>query len=821
MIINKIKAYLAEPIIKWILFLVLLLVFTSSVVLYTEYHSEYHYAKPTKIKIANQNNKEKLAHIIKRELLQIDIRYRAILLTRNRKHIQFLLKKVEESIEHAQTVLPILQNGGTITDVQLVNFYDKDEIKEEISYFKPKDEHISVDVVNLSPKLAELKQFVNKSFSLLMVDFSKENIKYLSHNYQLILIIKQTEALLLRSWESANKISYDIRQANIASEKQLNRTQEIVKKIVFTIYIGTRLLVIAFAIVIILKIFTLRKNQRETEAKNKRLSTVVEQSPSSIVITDIEGNIEYVNSCFENNTGYIRNEIIGQPRNILKNGEIPDEIFKEMWELITSGDTWRGELSNKRKDGSLIYEDTIVSPVFNDKEEIINFTIIKLDVTEKIEMLEKIEQANESLSTIIDSIPVGVILINSDKEIVQINEQAPKILRYSNFSQAREEMIGKKCFNCFCNTESDQCPILDLGETEILFSEKSLITEPRDEPLFVLKSVISIKLNNEPLLMEVFVDISERKQYELKLAKHGENLECLVKDRTQKLENTQTELLTKAMEAGRAQLSAMILHNIGNAITPVIMNLETLKDTEVKTSNQYLSQCYNDLKNHKETIGDYVTKDNRGKEIASYMGKLINTLEATRLRQEETVDKMRMGLNYVAEILTLQQSYATHELETKQNINLNSIVTDAVTMQSSAIDKRNVLLTMDLTTHIPEIIIEKSKLMQVVVNLIKNSCDAIDEIRLPIDANGRPYNEWIKIHTYSTQGKIGFTLSDSGIGVEKNKLDKIFEFGVSTKGSSGFGLFYCKTFVESNQGTLEIESNGKGQGATITLEFNV
>ncbi len=106
----------------------------------------------------------------------------------------------------------------------------------------------------------------------------------------------------------------------------------------------------------------------------------------------------------------------------------------------------------------------------------------------------------------------------------------------------------------------------------------------------------------------------------------------------------------------------------------------------------------------------------------------------------------------------------------------------------------------------------KHKLMQVIVNLIKNSCDAIEE-------NRRQNGHVIEITTYCNQDNIGLRITDSGIGVDVERQNEIFDFGISSKGSSGFGLYYCKSFVEANSGTLTLESPGRYGGSTVTMEM--
>jgi len=289
-------------------------------------------------------------------------------------------------------------------------------------------------------------------------------------------------------------------------------------------------------------------------------------------------------------------------------------------------------------------------------------------------------------------------------------------------------------------------------------------------------------------------------------------LEQVVKNRQNEFEYIRSELLHKAVDAGRAQLAAMLLHNIGNAITPVAVYTEKLKARKLTEPHRYLVQCYNDLLEHRETLTEYITEDSRGVEIMKYMGELIENLEIENRKTTSMVDKVATGIDYVAQILTLQRSYAPGRAEIKEMVNINLIINDALKMQELSISKHKIALETDLLQKIPHILIEKSKLMQVIVNLIKNSCDAIDE-------NSEQTSHRLEITTYCTPDSVGIKIRDTGIGVEIERQKEIFDFGISSKGSSGFGLYYCKSFVEANKGTLRFESPGRGCGSTVTMEI--
>jgi PAS domain S-box-containing protein len=140
----------------------------------------------------------------------------------------------------------------------------------------------------------------------------------------------------------------------------------------------------------------LEQRVEERTAELKKLSTAVEQSPASVVITDLRGTIEYVNSKFCEVTGYTIDEAIGQNPRILKSGKTPPEVYRGLWENLSSDGEWRGELLNKKKNGEEFWESASISPINNDKGEISHFVAVKQDITERKQMEAELIQAKHS-----------------------------------------------------------------------------------------------------------------------------------------------------------------------------------------------------------------------------------------------------------------------------------------------------------------------------------------------------------------------------------------------------------------------------------------
>lgn len=127
----------------------------------------------------------------------------------------------------------------------------------------------------------------------------------------------------------------------------------------------------------------------------RQLSQAVEQSPAAVVITDLDGRIEYVNPAFSQVTGYGRDEVVGQNPRILKSGLTTPDTYHAMWSTIAAGQSWHGELCNRTKDGQLIWERAVISPVVDDDGRAIRYLAVKQDITVEREMTEQLRQAQK------------------------------------------------------------------------------------------------------------------------------------------------------------------------------------------------------------------------------------------------------------------------------------------------------------------------------------------------------------------------------------------------------------------------------------------
>lgn len=172
-------------------------------------------------------------------------------------------------------------------------------------------------------------------------------------------------------------------------------------------------------------------------------SQIVEQSANSIMVTDLEGKIKFINTSFTDVTGYTFNEIIGKNSRILKSGKTPPGIYVDLWDTIKSGKIWSGELLNRKKNGELIWESVNITPLKDQNGITNNYLAINMDITEKKKYEEQIRESEESFRALSESQFEGII-VHKNNIILEINFAITSLFGYE-----RDELFGSNLSTLF------------------------------------------------------------------------------------------------------------------------------------------------------------------------------------------------------------------------------------------------------------------------------------------------------------------------------------------------------------------------------------
>ncbi|MBK9967399.1 MAG: PAS domain S-box protein, partial [Holophagales bacterium] len=169
----------------------------------------------------------------------------------------------------------------------------------------------------------------------------------------------------------------------------------------------------------------------QAEARLRQLSSAVEQSPVSIVITDLTGAIEYVNPYFSLVTGYDFEEVRGQNPRVLKSGKTPEASYVEMWRTLVAGQVWRGELHNRKKNGETFPEQAVIAPIAGQDGRVTHYVAIKEDITERKRSDDALRDSESRFRRLFEAAPVPLCVVQGATGVLNLNERFVETFGYT------------------------------------------------------------------------------------------------------------------------------------------------------------------------------------------------------------------------------------------------------------------------------------------------------------------------------------------------------------------------------------------------------
>ncbi|WP_457574676.1 PAS domain S-box protein [Desulfolithobacter sp.] len=176
----------------------------------------------------------------------------------------------------------------------------------------------------------------------------------------------------------------------------------------------------------------------KNEDKLRLFSKAVEQSGNSIVITDTEGSIIYVNPHFTAVTGYTLEEVYGQNPRVLKSGSQDKSVYHELWQTLLRGQTWKGVLHNRKKNGELYWEEATISPIIDSNGETTHYIAIKEDISDRVALTQQLKEEKEKLQLIVEHAGLGIAII-INRHFSWVNQAGADLFGYTS----ADEVVGK------------------------------------------------------------------------------------------------------------------------------------------------------------------------------------------------------------------------------------------------------------------------------------------------------------------------------------------------------------------------------------------
>ena len=281
----------------------------------------------------------------------------------------------------------------------------------------------------------------------------------------------------------------------------------------------------------------------------------------------------------------------------------------------------------------------------------------------------------------------------------------------------------------------------------------------------------------------------------------------------EKLKSMQKELVEAAHQAGMSEIATGILHNIGNLLNSINTSTGELDRISKNSKVSSLKMVVELLQENSGSLAEFLTKNPKGKKLPVFLHALGENLCAENSGIVDHASNVRKCVKTINEVIATQQKYAGVNLH-KEVVVLSSIVEDALSTQSASFEKETVKVNKDFQCH-PKVSIQKSKTLNVLVNLFKNAREALEENEI--------CNRCMDVSIVPDgSNTVCVKVTDNGGGIEEKNLEKIFSHGFTTKSDGhGFGLHSCATAMLEMGGDLSVESGGPRFGATFTLRFPV
>jgi PAS domain S-box-containing protein len=274
------------------------------------------------------------------------------------------------------------------------------------------------------------------------------------------------------------------------------------------------------------------------------------------------------------------------------------------------------------------------------------------------------------------------------------------------------------------------------------------------------------------------------------------------------VEEVNRKMVTLSHAAGKAEVAADILHNVGNVLNSINVSLSTFEEKLRRSKSKYLEQLAELFRAHDSDLASFLTSTEKGQQALKFFLMLVPELTQERARDIDEVKSLARHLDHVKRIVATQQGTAS-ALGVTEELTLAEVVEASLRYQTNLIEENQIDVRLEVE-QIPALTTDKNKLQQIIVNLVKNACESLAEAR-PIDPR-------VTISGEVRDKGIALTVSDNGLGIPPEVLEKVFSHGFTTKaGGHGFGLHSCALFARQMGGKLTVQSSGINQGARFEL----
>lgn len=272
-------------------------------------------------------------------------------------------------------------------------------------------------------------------------------------------------------------------------------------------------------------------------------------------------------------------------------------------------------------------------------------------------------------------------------------------------------------------------------------------------------------------------------------------------------------ILEKAVVQGKFEIASNILHDIGNAVVGFSSYLTRIKRSLEMDNSENLQDLVGFFQTHQSALSGAIG-DTKAEAVIKILNGIVQTQKSNQTDISNSITEQQHIITHIQEILNIQRQYVNGKVTSeKKPTHLGYIINDCMSMLFASLHKRNITVTRDISDDLPVIKSDRTQLMQVILNILKNSIEAIDFYAI---------EKVISITITYTKDLLILQIKDSGKGFDEVTGTKLFTRGFTTKSSgTGLGLDHCRAILEELGSTISITSEGPGKGALATIKFKV
>lgn len=556
---------------------------------------------------------------------------------------------------------------------------------------------------------------------------------------------------------------------------------------------------------------SVRRQKKRAEEELRKLYHAVEQSPVSIVITDREGTIEYVNPKFSKLTGYESHEAIGQNPRILKSGETPAEEYQRLWEAITAGHEWHGEFLNKKKNSQLFWERASISAIKDETGTITHFVGVKEDITEQ-RRIKEAERRSWKLSEAMASASLCFLETENISKMAQILVDRCVEITNASFGFLYELVFGGDARILAVSSRTAMaagglCAQVK-GHIE---REGFFLVAPGDGLMFEPVRAGATVLTNNPATLDHLIcrdsgnfgRINSFLGTPLKVGSRVVGMIGLT-DRPDGF----TEMERREIEAF-AQTAALALHSARAEIEHKKAMDQLRQAQKMEAIGQLAGGIAHDFNNLLTVINGYSTL-------------LIHEMPNDSPFRGEVEHILQAG-ERAADLTHQLLAFSRRQILEPKHIDINHLVKNVEKMLKRLI-RENILLTARLAEQLGTVKADPGQVEQIIMNLVVNARDAMEEggILTIETANEELDGTFAMNNPGAVPGcYVMLAVTDTGVGMSEEVRRKVFEPFFTTKAQgkgTGLGLATVYGIVKQSDGYIQVLSQpGKGSSFRVFL----